>query len=504
VQRNRLFLRWMSVPLFYLLFLIDLIYVFTVQWWRTRRWFSLLRGLPAILCALAFLAIGPWYAGTSTGEWAGTYERAGNAALERGDWQSAMVYFRRSVLLSGDSMTAGYGLALTVERQGDVANARNLMLRIAPESQPGYPPAHLWLARTLMRQKTPLGPRDLDVLEHHLQQALRYAPQAAESRAGLARLYELRGKTDRAIEQLVHVVAQRPALNLTLARLYVQAGDSANAHRAAFRAGEHFQVRALAESGRSEDRLFWAASLVLQERYEDAEEVLNVGLAGPDPQPFRNALVTLYLRWLGTVTASDEPDASLQLQLLERVLEHDPSNQKAMVILCNLAIRQEASTDQAAELLNQLLQRDAAPPFILIGLGISALHHGESELALRYFRQNLQHNPQLPILLNNLAWALAHQNEAQLELAVQLGEAALQLAEHPEFRDTLGTILAKLGRAEQAVEQLEIALRGLPPRAEIYERLGDLYQQLGRADLAAEHHRQAAKLEAAKTPGKPE
>jgi tetratricopeptide (TPR) repeat protein len=90
---------------------------------------------------------------------------------------------------------------------------------------------------------------------------------------------------------------------------------------------------------------------------------------------------------------------------------------------------------------------------------------------------------------------LAHQDEPNLELALSFAEVAVHLLEHPEFRDTLGTILAKLGRAQDAVEHLEIALHGLPPRADIHDKLGDLYQQLGDEDAAAEHRHQAAELQ---------
>ena len=193
-----------------------------------------------------------------------------------------------------------------------------------------------------------------------------------------------------------------------------------------------------------------------------------------------------------------------QLEFLELAVQHDASNQSALVMLCNLALGQHEVATRASELLNQVLERGAVAPIIHLTLGTRAMQRNEQEAALLHYQQAQQHIPQLPALFNNLAWDLAHQDKPNLELALSFAEVAVHLWEHPEFRDTLGTVLAKLGRAQDAVEHLEIALQELPPRADIHDKLGDLYQQLGDEDAAAEHYRQAAELQSPAVENQPD
>jgi len=295
----------------------DVVLRFVVQWWSTRPWKSLLLGLPAIVFGLALLAVEPLHSRSLPGEWARRYDRAGMAALREGDLQAADVYFRRVAFLDEDSPAACFGLALTAERQEDLPRARRWMLRIAADSAAGYPAAHAWLAKDLMRRKTPLDAQGARVLEHHLLQASRSGAHALESRVNLAQLYMLGGETGKAVAQMERAAAERPALQLDLARLYALAGRSADARRVAAKAGEFFEARTQAEPDQPQYRLAWASSLVLQERHKEAVQVLTAGLKLADPEPFHKALGAVYLHWLAASTTPEKPNAARQLEFLD-------------------------------------------------------------------------------------------------------------------------------------------------------------------------------------------
>jgi tetratricopeptide (TPR) repeat protein len=438
------------------------------------------------------------YGRVSPADWARTYGAAGTAALRAGELAAADVYFRRMAVLDQTSPSAWYGLALTAERQDDLPRARELLRRIAPENKAGYPEAHYWLAQDLIRQKVLATPQVVRELEHHLRQALRVTAYQSESRVILAQLYAAGGEPQRAIGELERVVAARPEFQLELSRLYALVGRRPEAVRAATRAGEFFQARVQTEPDQPQHRLRWASSLVLQDRYQDAVDVLAAGLTLTDPQPFRQALAATYLSWFDASTVRDKPQPVQKLRFLERVLHYDPDNERALTMLAELAIREEQTTDQATEILQQVLSSEQAPAMVDLILGTQALHRGDVDQGLKHLEQSLQGNPQMPELLNNLAWGLAHQDEPDLERALQLAEAAQRLSKHPETYDTTGTILAKLGRPREAVSQLETALRVLPPRADLHRTLGDVYEQLGDAVLAGEHRRLAAQLDASR------
>jgi tetratricopeptide (TPR) repeat protein len=474
------------------------VFRFIADWWSTRYWRSLVWSVPALLVGLV-IGFGGWtYGRSSQTDWARIYGAAGAAALRAGALDAADVYFRRMAVLDEASPSAWYGLAMIAERQDDRPRARELLRRIAPGDAAGYPDAHYWLAQDLIGQKVPATPQAVRELEHHLRQALRVAAHQGESRVILAQLYAASGRPENAIEELEQVVAARPESQLELARLYALVGHRPEAVRAASQASEFFQARVQQEPDQPQHRLCWASSLVLQARYQAAVDVLVSGLTLPDPRPLRQALAATYLSWFDANTAADRAQPAQRLRFLERVLYYDPNNARALTMLAELAVREEQTTDQATAILNQVLPKEQSPAMVDLILGTQALHRGDGDQGLKHLEQALQQNPEMPELMNNLAWGLAHQDEPDLERALQLAEAAQRISKHPETFDTLGTILIKLGRPRQAVSQLETALRVLPPRAEIHRKLADVYEQLGDAPLAAEHRRLAARLDASR------
>jgi Flp pilus assembly protein TadD len=98
--------------------------------------------------------------------------------------------------------------------------------------------------------------------------------------------------------------------------------------------------------------------------------------------------------------------------------------------------------------------------------------------------------PNDPDTLNNLAWALAYQEEPDLERALTLCDQALKLRPRDHrIRETRGQILAKLGRHEDAIVDLESALGRRERDREIHETLAKLYDALGDSELAETHRR---------------
>ena len=61
--------------------------------------------------------------------------------------------------------------------------------------------------------------------------------------------------------------------------------------------------------------------------------------------------------------------------------------------------------------------------------------------------------------------------------------------ERPNFRDTRGQILAKMGRWKEALVDLEIALRAMVGNRGLHRALAEVYQHLDQPSLAAEHRR---------------
>ena len=87
-------------------------------------------------------------------------------------------------------------------------------------------------------------------------------------------------------------------------------------------------------------------------------------------------------------------------------------------ILADLSSRPAAQTAQAAALLDKTLSGQEPPAVVNMVLGTRELHQGNLEQALALLERANASNPRMPIVMNNLAWALANQDPPELERAV--------------------------------------------------------------------------------------
>ena len=119
--------------------------------------------------------------------------------------------------------------------------------------------------------------------------------------------------------------------------------------------------------------------------------------------------------------------------------------------------------------------------------------------SVKAYKKALKLDPQNGDLHNNLAWVYVLQDD-NLEEAHGLVAKALLLepAHRPYYLDTLGIVLLKLGKVQEAVTALKEAVDTIPVYqpdllAESYQHLADAYRAAGdipSADNALERQRQ--------------
>lgn len=465
---------------------------FVLDWFHTRNWRALLFGAPALLVggmATAILAMGR---STPDKYWLETFSQRAVSALRANDTAVAEVFFRRLVVMNSSDPASIYGLAITAEQAKDKERARLLMRSIAPDSACGYSPAHFWVARDILT-KGRLDAHARELLEHHLTQSLASGQGNTDADALLGQLYALRGDADRAIPHLVRATGERPDLLLMLAVLYSQQKNTQAARSSALTARDFFEKQARADAKALKARLKWAESELLLQDYDAALEVLREGLNSSEPKLFRAAIIDSYLRWYASVPENDPKGLIVRLELLNSALTYGPDDSRLLTLLADLATRDWDRAGEAAGVLEKTLAQGTAPPTVHAILGTQALLKGDVESARTHLELAHQGALGSPTLLNNLAWALANRKDPDLNRALELAQAAKKLLNHPEISDTLGTILARLGRNREAVSELEIALHAYPDRLELHGKLADLYQALGDADLAKLHRQLAGK-----------
>lgn len=466
---------------------------FALDWFHSRNWLALLLSTPALIVggtATAILAIGK---STPDKYWLDTYSQRAVSALRANNTAAAEVYFRRLIAMNASDPASIYGLAMTAARAKDEERARLLMQSIAPDNARGYAPAHFWVAKDILTKGGRIDAHARELLEHHLSQSLVGGQDNTEADALLGQLFALRGNIEGAIPHLVRATGKRPELLLMLSDLYARQKNMQASRSSALAARDFFEKQTRADAKKLKARIYWAESEVMLQNHNVALEVLREGLNSSDPKMFRAAIIDFYIRWYASVPENDPKGLIQRLELLNSALTYGPNDSRLLTLLADLATRDWDRAGEASATLTKALAAGTAPPTVHAILGTQALLKGDVETARTHLELAHQGDLGSPTLLNNLAWALANRKDPDLERALELAQAAKKLMNHPEISDTLGTILARMGRNREAISELEIALHAFPDRAELHGKLADLYQAVGDADLAQLHRQLAGK-----------
>lgn len=180
-----------------------------------------------------------------------------------------------------------------------------------------------------------------------------------------------------------------------------------------------------------------AAEALIDGRLDEAERSLRVAThLNPDFDKAINNLGVLYLR-LG------EPERAIATY--EAALPDHPTYVPILTNLVN-AYRRTGQQEKAEEIALRLEEADDTNPFFFVSRGLEALDRGDTEGALRYMRDALRIDTEIPEV--HLGIAKVYLATGQMEKARHHVSRALRLdATHPEARR-----LAKLFEAPAPAE----------------------------------------------------
>lgn len=112
--------------------------------------------------------------------------------------------------------------------------------------------------------------------------------------------------------------------------------------------------------------------------------------------------------------------------------------------------------------------------------------------SVRHYQALLQKQPNNPVLLNNLAWALGQLKDGR---ALEYAEKAHKMApEQPAIMETLGSLLVEKGDMARGVELLQKALERAPESPVLKLSLAKAQLKAGRKDAARKLLEEVAKL----------
>ena len=227
---------------------------------------------------------------------------------------------------------------------------------------------------------------------------------------------------------------------------------------------------------------------------DDFASAARVLVAGnkvyPGETSIRAALSTIYLQQANELRVEGRAALTEQLLMLQRALLADPKNLAVLVRIAEISdVREHGS---ARELFNSVLTEGRAAALVHVVLGLLHAKQGANDLAELHFQQATRLQSLIPVALSNLSWLLASAEDPALERALLLSNTAVKLQpSQAAFRATRGQVFLKLGRWNDAIADLQIAVNVVDDGRHVHEALAIAYDQLGDQQRADYHRTQA-------------
>jgi tetratricopeptide (TPR) repeat protein len=378
-------------------------------------------------------------------------------------------------------------MAVLLDESGQKKRAAELFAMLAPDDRRGNSDAHRRLAGILSDHITPHSDAaDVKRLYWHLTMATdSTSPQIS---VAWGRYYIAIGDLKSAKTYFQKAVERFPALWKAVGAIEMKLGNRVAAENSFQRSSAYLAEKLEADPKRERIRADYAEVLIMQGRLDEAEIALKNGkLLNPDGS-WARLLAALAVSHHDMASTRGTPVSEL-LRHLDRALEYDPNNAPALSRLMSYSA---ATVDGNAELrtvLARVIADGKQPALAHVAMGNLCLLEDNQDQAIFHFETAMRLRNDIAMLLNNLAWLLAHEENApDLKRAMALVNSALeQNPDHPEFLDTRATIFLLQKDWKAALIDLERALDGVRDKKTVHQKLTTVYIELGFNDIAEQH-----------------
>ncbi|MEN1680503.1 MAG: hypothetical protein AAGJ46_12995 [Planctomycetota bacterium] len=493
-----LFLVWLTTPVWWpVLALLS----FVNAWIATRQFRELALGTPALLLAAPFAYVAIEGSSQSQNQIASSYKAEVRRALDEGDSDRVRLMELKLAQLGVDTRQADYKNALQLADDDRFDEAYAVMSRLAPNDQPGYLPAHAWIARSLLLGQVTeaMEPTATDPIKAG-ELAERHVDLAVELGAGGPAVDQLRGHALAMQTRFTEAAATLADLSessreAAAARLtWLLADGRANLGEARKQAANllpMFQAATNAELSADQCQAWFTAAGILGDNQAVEAALLAWQKAdASDPRPAEQLLRLRRRRAEQLVATQTANPAAVAKRLVEAAVGDPPGEwllrQAATLLAADVDDRR---TEVIAE---AIMASPEASSALLEALGTAAATRGKIPMSRRALARAVEQGGG-PAALNNYAWALNQEPDPNPELALKTVNRALETlpADH-RFRETRGQILISLKQWQEAAEDLEFALNRMPNSGAIHRSLAEAYQALSQPSLAEAHRRLAA------------
>jgi tetratricopeptide (TPR) repeat protein len=292
-----------------------------------------------------------------------------------------------------------------------------------------------------------------------------------DARMELALMYLTAGREDDALSQVNQVLLERPSRTDAL-RMMAIINFRQNNLDAAWDDFEDL----LASGDYTADALFYLARIAdFRGEFDRAIRLYSQVLGGKNaiPSQRRAAILTAFQK--------DDPDAALER--LEEFAEKRPIFAIDVVLLKAQMLASLDRHEEALDLFHKAIEYRPDDESIALGRAELMLRMGELDDSISAYRAAAERWPDSSMTLNALGYTLADRTEEYREAEKLIRKALKNDPESPAIIDSLGWVLYKRGKHEEAVEYLQTAYTEFPDH-EVAAHLVEALAALERNDEA--------------------
>jgi tetratricopeptide (TPR) repeat protein len=415
------------------------------------------------------------------------YATLGATYEQEKDYKKAVAAYQRALVLDKDNLEAMRGLAQNLVNDNQPEAALNAYKTLQEaDSQDGQ--ASVEVARIYRHQGK------FDLAMENLKKAEALAPEQPEVAYEEALVLEAQGKYDEAAALYQKLVTRSTSPNG-----HYSAGERNN--RALFleRLGNVYRetgkpalaletFRKMVDLGGEEGARGYTDMIDLyreQKQWPEATRTAQEAVQKlPDDKGMKLALAQ---------QLADEGKADEGIQLAKSVIKGEPGDRDAYATLSQIysRLKRWKEAEDALAEAEKLATRPEEKAYVQYFRGVLYDRQKKIDQAEQAFRQVLQQDPNNSSTLNNLGYMLVDHN-MHLEEALGMIKRALEFEpQNGAYLDSLGWAYFKLGKYDEAEENLRKASDKSPNDATVQDHLGELYAKTGRLKLAATHWERA-------------
>lgn len=414
------------------------------------------------------------------------YVNEAQQAIDAGDYQLAKTHFVR--LMQDEELTPPQKLRWwqVLMETGEKERAEAVLDELAPEDGVGFPRAHRVKALQIAfsrRDRTKKLP--LKRLEHHLGHS---RDSSSEIQKAWAVYHQANDNPDKALQALEVAAQKNPAVYIEIADYQRELKDF-EGQKESLQKVEHVFSQVLEEDPtNSRVRGVLANSILKQGRFDDAQEILVKGMRVNADDEMRLANAEFFTIRHDREKARQNR-VGKRINYLFRALAAQPNYFPIYERLVKIADEKDLGDETFVRVrreLNRLIAGDEPNPMAHFALSNLLWEREEFEEATTHLELAYKIQPKFTIVLNNLAWVLAHQDSPDLDRALELAsEAVKQSPNDGRYHDTLGTIYLKQEKYKDAAAEFQLALAGVKDPIAVRKKLVTVYTKLNIPDQVA-------------------